>query len=113
MTGSVISGTHRNEDLIPAFIDALSERLDTLSLSCPEGWELEYSQEYGRVQEHLGEIERRMEQEGYFEGDDAAWDLEWLFNELNALAPEGTYFGAHPGDGSDFGFWPEEFLRSL
>lgn len=34
--------------------------------------------------------------------------LESLFNELDALAPDGCYFGAHPGDGSDFGYWEIE-----
>lgn len=28
-----------------------------------------------------------------------------LFEELEKLAPEGYYFGALEGDGSDFGFW--------
>ena len=31
-------------------------------------------------------------------------DLE---DRLEALAPEGYYFGAHTGDGSDFGFWSD------
>lgn len=25
---------------------------------------------------------------------------------LDAICPEGTYFGTLEGDGSDFGFWP-------
>lgn len=30
---------------------------------------------------------------------------ETLFDALNDIAPGGCYFGAHMGDGSDFGFW--------
>jgi len=30
---------------------------------------------------------------------------EYAWDHMNDIAPEGTYFGAHPGDGSDFGFW--------
>ena len=27
--------------------------------------------------------------------------------ELNNLCPPFVFFGAHPGDGADFGFWPD------
>ena len=33
---------------------------------------------------------------------------EQIFDYLNAIAPAGCYFGSHPGDGSDFGFWEVE-----
>lgn len=31
--------------------------------------------------------------------------VQEIFDALNELSPEGYYFGAHPGNGSDFGFW--------
>lgn len=34
--------------------------------------------------------------------------VESMFDALNDVAPEGTYFGAHEGDGSDYGFWEIE-----
>jgi len=103
MIGTVIHGTHRLQDLIPACIKALDARKETLSLTGKLR-----SSEFGWLDDRLGEIERRMEREGYWESADAAWDIEWLFNELNNLAPEGTYFGAHEGDGTDYGYWPVE-----
>lgn len=34
--------------------------------------------------------------------------FEDAFDFINARCPEGTYFGAHPGDGADFGVWEYE-----
>lgn len=103
MNGTIIAGTLRPEDLIPAFIKALDARKEELSLLGKLG-----SGEFERLDDYLGELEQRMGQEGYYDSEDVAWDLEWLFDKLNDLAPEGTYFGAHPYDGADFGFWSIE-----
>lgn len=85
--GTISHGTLRTQDLLEAFAAEL-RRLN------PKG--------------DLAYITDRFNEPGYFESEDAQWDLETLSDTLNAMAPEGCYFGAHPGDGADFGFWPHE-----
>lgn len=88
--GSVSHGTMRPEDLIPCFISILRE--------------------FGskHIQRKLDLIEESMGCPGYFDGDGASIDLnESLFEWMNDIAPEGYYFGSHPGDGSDYGYWPD------
>src|ERR1039458_1517376 len=49
-----------------------------------------------------------MEKDEYYASEDADYDLESLFDALEAYAPEGFYFGSHPGDGCDYGYWLSE-----
>jgi hypothetical protein len=90
--GTVISGTMRLEDLIPAFCDELRAR--------------DADHQTEAHQELLAQIGVRSTQnERYYESEDAMWDLESLFDALSDHAPDGYYFGAHEGDGSDYGYW--------
>lgn len=73
--GSVSSGTLRSEDLIPTFLGLLHE--------LEPGRELNYPRE----------------------SDDPMDVVNDLIDDLNNYAPPYFYFGAHPGDGADFGFW--------
>ncbi len=106
--GTVSHGTMRNEDLIPCFVDLLSDLNEQRSLDCKAGDDLAAVAEFTRLDDMLGDIERRQEREDYYDSEDASEDCNELFDELNAFAPPYCYFGAHPGDGSDYGFWLSE-----
>jgi hypothetical protein len=87
--GSVSHATMRHEDLIPSFL-----------------WELEHQTPTKRAHLKLArEIRKRMDADDYFESEDSDFDLEALFDALDAYAPAYFYFGSHPGDGADYGYW--------
>lgn len=98
--GSVSHGTTRTEDLIPVFVDVLDDLKESESLSDSPN-----KDRYGRLDSKLSEIEQRMERENYYCSEDAEHDLESLFEALDEYAPPFCFFGAHSGDGADYGFW--------
>jgi hypothetical protein len=84
--GSVSSGTLRTEDLLPAFAEAyrpfnpnapVIEECDAVM----QGWE--GGLDYEDLDEVIGKLQEC----------------------LTEVCPPFIYFGAHPGDGSDFGFF--------
>ena len=77
--GSVSSGTMRAEDLVPAFMSVLRELSPDHKLL-------------------TADVDDQDEEEL----DDLVVSL---FDALEEFAPPYCYFGAHPGDGSDYGFW--------
>lgn len=95
--GSVSHGTMRNEDLIPEFVYILKQ----------------FSKGKNKVQhKKCREIEKRMKLEYYFQSEESDFDLnEFLFDALQDYALPYFYFGSHPGDGSDYGFWLSEFFE--
>lgn len=82
--GTIIHGTFRPEDLMPAFAEALS----------------------------IYDVKKRyadLIQEAYdftnWEDDSVNYLMDELFTALDSYSPDGCYFGPNYGDGSDFGFW--------
>ena len=99
--GSISCGTLRTVDLCAAFTSAL-EAIDPASAGRIR---LDFRAEYlalERVGTGIGAdsdlTEDEHEQAGYL--------LDALTDALDEWAPDGARFGAHEGDGSDFGFWP-------
>jgi hypothetical protein len=97
--GTLIHGTLRDEDLLPAFAD----ELDRVS----NGAYAELRDTAGRWLVWLQEYPDSVEDDA---GDTVAECVPEVINELiDALqeyAPSHMTFGAHEGDGSDFGWWP-------
>jgi len=95
----VSNATMREEDLIPTFMDFLED----VGLAC------DIQEEVAQLQEEV----EKLEWEGeagygtyYKDQEQASWILnEDIWNLMNEIAPEFTYFGSHEGDGACYGFW--------
>ena len=81
--GTIIIGTKRIQDLIPAFNTEL-KRLDPGS------------------EQQIPDCD---DDHPWWFSDDAGCMLRYLVDTLNDLAPDGLYFGYHYGDDDDYGFW--------
>ena len=90
---TVIHATLRTEDLVAAFTDEY-ERLGGLESN------VTLFRSHLQMENPDGDKDRTL-----------LYDLEDLFDLLGGMAPEGTTFGSHEGDGSDFGFWTDEDER--
>jgi len=88
--GTISHGTLRSEDLLGAFLGAL-DVLDHDSA-------LALAHEVGETYQALLDGTEGAE-------EDAGWLLERMSDRINEALPEGWTFGAHEGDGSDFGVW--------
>ena len=93
--GTVISGTLRRQDLIPAFISALREY-------APDEYDQLLLAPFGPIPSYVYD---EGDSSDWWNSEEAGYLLEDLFDALNEAAPEDEYFGAHPDDGCDFGFY--------
>lgn len=95
--GTVSYGTLRNEDLLSSF----SDELEFLVQQNAEEW----VGKPGRRDMYLALVGEAREVNPASE--EAHYLIDELCDCLNDFAPPGHYFGTHPGDGADFGFWPD------
>ncbi len=91
--GSISHGTMLPEDLIPAFVS-----------------ELELCSNGNPADKPLIDEANALED---YESDEAQDILNDLFDALSNYAPSYGYFGSHPGDGADYGFWLSEEFQHI
>jgi hypothetical protein len=90
--GSISTGTLRTEDLLPKFAHAL-----LAIVTDNEQYELEMVEDA---------LNGRIKRTG-IDTRTAVGLLDDIQDSLNQYCPPFVYFGAHPGDGADFGFWAD------
>lgn len=95
--GTVIHGTLRLQDLIPAFEAELGA-------IAPDA----YSQLLMMPFPPVPGDAQGDNSHPFWVSDEASEHCNQLIEALDEQAPPGCYFGAHEGDGADFGFWPYE-----
>lgn len=96
---SVSHGTMRTQDLIPVFMGVIRD-----------------TPEYVQMMNTIPALVVENKEADWWNSDEAVVLLESLFDTLDTYAPDNYYFGAHPGDGSDYGYWeiePQEELTNV
>lgn len=103
--GSISHGTLRPTDLLETFNDHMC------AIVSPDT-DTQVANLSVEVDGHLAKL-REIHGAGEEPGTNVNMVSSELINELidmlNGFAPEGVYFGAHEGDGADFGWWPVEY----
>lgn len=87
---TVIRATLRAFDLIPTFLDVIKD-----------------TPEHDTIMTDNPMIADALTDEGhvFWDSDECIYVMNELLDSLNSYAPDGYYFGAHEGDGSDFAYW--------
>ena len=90
----VSEGCCNPEYLIPAFLSFLSDYTET-------------EEEAKEVQALFAEYEGYKAME-YYEGGEFMGEMcDFLYDRMQDIAPEGTYFGGSEGDSACIGFWTD------
>ena len=100
---SISSGTMRPEDTVPAMVSALRE----LGYSGGE-WRRAHAEFRTIEPTEARLVSAVLNGDNTGDPDDTGESVAWLADLLSEVAPDGCYFGAHPGEGACFGFWEVE-----
>jgi hypothetical protein len=105
-TGTVSAGTMRQHDVFYNILEFAGDMIesglingvyDGLRRLTPGGQDL--VDQLSGLQDEFDDIP---------DADHRSWLIGVLFDTMSDIAPDGYYFGAHWGDGADYGFWPED-----
>lgn len=98
--GSISHGTMNPEDLIPRFMSHLFRQDPKRARQI---WKT-----YPNLLQALCDKNAGIKTD-WWQSEEASQILnDDLFDEMDLYSPEGHHFGSHPGDGSDYGYWPNE-----
>lgn len=86
--GTVSQATMRPQDILSSCLEVLAEYW-------PEKYE---------------EIDSQVpwDDNNFWYSEEADWLLKDVWDAMNEIAPGFCFFGSHPGDGADYGFWLHE-----
>lgn len=94
--GTLIEGTQHTPDLLRAFADELERLRGCVTPTVRNARVLVRSLEGRTIDNKFRDMTE----------EDATEMVVTLMDQLDELAPPFSYFGSHPGDGADYGFWP-------
>ena len=105
--GTVIHGTLRPQDLVVVFLQECNQWVHRNNVDVARRYK-DLSREVGQhglLDSALNVIDHHP----WWQSEECTEVISDLMDLLSDIAaPHGLYFGAHPGDGSDFGFWRHE-----
>ena len=109
-TGTVSHATMRPQDLIPAFLEALKTPTDVTTFN---DWVCRLHDDGLIKTFSYQSFSSVLVIDEWVDDDSSVWHAEYaddtlaeIMDALDDIAPPYCYFGAHEGDGSDYGFWP-------
>lgn len=110
--GSASEGTLRSRDLLPSLAGYYQVILTTPQFADAIASDISVPMALQFVAEAFGAYqmaeEANADHQLDYDGDVLDVAMDWVFDletRLNEIAPEGWYFGCHPHNGSDYGYW--------